>query len=1032
MQRDDFKVRRFPGIESVGLSDAPSRLRVAIVTEEIIGPVRNGGIASTYYHLAKGLAAQGHEVHVLYLKGAVVDDETPEFWAKRYAEFGISLHYLDVPRAQAWAASPNWQLRYAAAYEWLRDQDTFDVVHTSEWRGGLVYALMAKRLGLAFRDTLFLVKASSPHVWNRHYQMLPITDTHLVAAAHAEQMCVELADMVIGGSAHLLSFMERIGYRLPPTNVFVQPNIVDFSNVPVVDRRLGPPRQQGDVVKSRDLVFFGRLEARKGIEMFCGAIDLLHERGEIPDSVTFLGKFGGKLAAQGGMSPEQYIQEKAESWDCPVVTVTDKNQPEALTFLTQRDRIAVMPSLIENSTMAVYETLELCVPFIATAVGGTAELIAEADHPTCLVEPTAQALADRLAAVLRDGQVIAHPRRSNEENLDVWYRFHARLGEMMEQHGRSAAVDRLIEGIDSPGTPVGSISHVALVRRSDSLEELIKSCQAEAPDELLLGYTDVQVRSAIEQVRELLDGACPNVRVVDCMGQTAGTALNSLVASQTSDAMLITDGLSALPQDGFFAAARQALGHRPGCLFTSFFSTTGGAAVGLPLGSDVASHVLTSRAYGPEAFAIRADTFAAIGAFEPYDARRGIVHEYLTRAAESGRELLVLPEQLLAWPRAEDEATEFRNDQHYGYLKAKSLIDAAGLSQRKVLLAALSGAAGRPVGTVDEWLLRSDSVGPDEIQWLIPSSWAPESLRATRERNVFFGLDKVRGELWLFARGPGERRLLVRGEEVPTRVIASRGVPGTVDHVTLALFPVPKSWSPATSYPLLWELFDGEETLRAVFLRVNKVGARTFALSGRTPALPTQMVADLMADLGKGGDPIEWVVDNAPADPQVVVEQSRALLTETRGAAPLSAGSGLRPTTGAGDWREGDWLTGWAWDRDADDRTLHVAVVRDDASLLVVPADVVDRSLEKVPGRGRHAYRIPVLPEFLDGPGVHLEIWEGGLHVPNGALVVAGHGPDRVLRRAPNREDLTPPATSNPEPLPPASRRRIRWPRRTR
>jgi len=55
MQRDDFKVRRYPGIESVGLSEAPNRLRVAIVTEEIIGPVRNGGIASTYYHLAKGL-----------------------------------------------------------------------------------------------------------------------------------------------------------------------------------------------------------------------------------------------------------------------------------------------------------------------------------------------------------------------------------------------------------------------------------------------------------------------------------------------------------------------------------------------------------------------------------------------------------------------------------------------------------------------------------------------------------------------------------------------------------------------------------------------------------------------------------------------------------------------------------------------------------------------------------------------------------------------------------------------------------------
>src|SRR5215203_4012193 len=112
MQHDDFAVRSFPGLEAVGLSNGFSRLRVAIVTEEIIGPVRNGGIASTYYHLAKGLAAQGHEVHVLFLKGPVVQDETPEFWVQRYAEFGVTLHYLDTPEVPVWCAAPPWQRRY--------------------------------------------------------------------------------------------------------------------------------------------------------------------------------------------------------------------------------------------------------------------------------------------------------------------------------------------------------------------------------------------------------------------------------------------------------------------------------------------------------------------------------------------------------------------------------------------------------------------------------------------------------------------------------------------------------------------------------------------------------------------------------------------------------------------------------------------------------------------------------------------------------------------------------------------------------
>ena len=43
--------------------------------------------------------------------------------------------------------------------------------------------------------------------------------------------------MVIGGSAHLLSFMESAGYVLPAGRVFVQPNIVDFSFLNIEDKR---------------------------------------------------------------------------------------------------------------------------------------------------------------------------------------------------------------------------------------------------------------------------------------------------------------------------------------------------------------------------------------------------------------------------------------------------------------------------------------------------------------------------------------------------------------------------------------------------------------------------------------------------------------------------------------------------------------------------------------------------------------------------------------------------------------------------
>jgi glycosyltransferase involved in cell wall biosynthesis len=1047
MQRDDFVVRRYPGLDSVGLSGATCPLRVAIVTEEIIGPVRNGGIASTYHHLAKGLAAHGHEVHVLFLKGPLVQDETPEHWVEKYAELGVHLHYLQTPDVPVWCAAPTWQRRYTSAYEWLRDQEPFDVVHTSEWRGGLVYALMAKRLGLAFRDTLFLVKTSSPYIWNRHYQMEPITETQLVAAAHAEQKCVELADVVIGGSAHLISFMDRIGYRMPEPNVYVQPNIVDFSNLTLTDRRPGP-RQHGDVVRTRDLVFFGRLEQRKGIELFCSAIDLLHQRGEIPGSVTFLGKWGARLPAQGGMRPQDYVAEKALTWTCPVTVVTDLDQSDALSLLCERNAIAVMPSLIENSSMAVYETLAQRIPFIATAVGGTSELVAEEDHETCLVQPTAQALADRLQQALRHGQAIARPRFSNDDNLKVWYGFHAHLGELIARHGHRHAFEQLTQATGRPRSKVETVSFVALVHRGDSLDDLAKAIHSETPDEIVLGFNDAVAGTEIENARASLEESCANVRVLSCMGETAGEALNTLVARQRSDVIVVANGVGAVPRFGLFEAALRGLGNRPSCLFTTFF-TTGDAIVGMPLGGDVASQLLTSRAYGPELFAIRRDTFDDIGSFEPYDTRHGLIHEYVTRAAESGHDLLVLPEQLLRWDSAVEDTRAFHADPVCAYLNAKPLIDESDLAHRKVLLAALHQARNGRSG-VDEELLAGGN--ESDSNWLTPATWDPEDVGSTRSRRLIIGLDANRDEIWLYARGPGERRLLVRGEPASCELVVDRGPEGTDDRVTLATFRVPDTWQAGTSYPLLWGLYDGEEKLRNTFLRINKIGEKTYALSGRTPVLSSRALTELVdrqPATGPGSpddlvttpeDPTDeyvakavaaalaFVKQRSDADPVRIVETSRALLANPPTTLPpITPRSGLKPPEGKEGWCIGDWFMGWAWDREDRERILHVAAMRGNRPLLIVRADAVDRSLEDVPGRGAHAFQMPVLPEFFEGDRLRLAIWEGGSRLYRGALYVDRDGGEPMIRRF--REQ---PVATRPDAAHAGTRRRKEpWWRRT-
>ena len=60
----------FPGLAALPRFDGDAmRLRICIATEDIVGPVRNGGIGTTYSALSELLAGLGHDVTILYLKG---------------------------------------------------------------------------------------------------------------------------------------------------------------------------------------------------------------------------------------------------------------------------------------------------------------------------------------------------------------------------------------------------------------------------------------------------------------------------------------------------------------------------------------------------------------------------------------------------------------------------------------------------------------------------------------------------------------------------------------------------------------------------------------------------------------------------------------------------------------------------------------------------------------------------------------------------------------------------------------------------
>src|SRR5262249_45360224 len=106
----------------------------------------------------------------------------------------------------------------------------------------------------------------------------------------------------------------------------------------------------------------------------------------------------------------------------------DRNSKQALDYLRGVGRLAVIPSLMENSASTVLECLLCQVPFLASRVGGTSELIAAEDVDRVCFEPKLEVLVQRLLEALRHGHAPARLSFDPERNNAAWVRWHEELG----------------------------------------------------------------------------------------------------------------------------------------------------------------------------------------------------------------------------------------------------------------------------------------------------------------------------------------------------------------------------------------------------------------------------------------------------------------------------------------------------------------------------------------------------------------------------------------------------------------------------
>ncbi len=399
----------FPGLNLELGSPRRGPLRVGLVCMQFAGPTHCGGVGTAFFSLAEALAEHGHDVQVV-LAGDELERASSSDWQRRFRRSGIA--FVHLPRTLH--RGSRFDGRAEASFnchQWLKRRP-FDVIHFHEWLGLGYYPVLAKRQGLAYRSTLLCVGTHGPEQWALQGNGVLSSEIGQLETHAMERESVRLADVVVSPSQYLLQWLEREGWSLPE-RTYVHPNVL-------WSKAISAPRRIRVRTPVSELVFFGRLEPRKGLYRFCEAVDWLARASRRPLRVTFLGR--NRWLSDRAEWGDQFLRGRSLHWPYPVSILTDRNHEEALDYLREPGRLAVVASRRENSPYTVLECLGAGVSLICADVGGVRELVHPDDRARVLFEE--RDLAQKLGQVLVEGASPARPAVDLGWVRDRWVRWH--------------------------------------------------------------------------------------------------------------------------------------------------------------------------------------------------------------------------------------------------------------------------------------------------------------------------------------------------------------------------------------------------------------------------------------------------------------------------------------------------------------------------------------------------------------------------------------------------------------------------------
>lgn len=440
-----FAVRfQQPFIEKLFDSTEPV---VILVTPEYEGIFRNGGIGTYYATLSQKLAAQGAYIIL------IICQTKQEFYgessvphirhifsaceAERVLELQpVHLAILSQFKEWDWVESESYKILFfiqAIATHFSRSPIYIEFPDLC----GLGYrTIQAKRSGLLGKNCVTAVTMHSGQEWlnEAHEKYIVEAGNWFRNVYSYEQYSFENADLAFFLSSFMEAKVKTYGWKtaravhLPYCFRIVPP--LDKNRPMLAKVALNIKRQQIPIV------FFGRLEERKGLLTFIEAIQQLGEKLRQQIHLIFLGKIVPIHSPKfQHLDSQQYIQQElGNKFDCTILS--DLFSQEAIALVQElAPAIVCLTSPQENFPNSSLEMGQLPVSLVVSNTGGFQETLNMIDRSNSVrwFDPgNSQSLACQIASAIDAyPETPSLPLRAFLEQVNQWL-FNQRI-EYMKQ-----------------------------------------------------------------------------------------------------------------------------------------------------------------------------------------------------------------------------------------------------------------------------------------------------------------------------------------------------------------------------------------------------------------------------------------------------------------------------------------------------------------------------------------------------------------------------------------------------------------------